>query len=68
MCNGAICGGIIGESKLFRDLKKDGFANMMAFVMPDHILNLYKKYRHSKDEIDKMIADHLFERYAWSQI
>jgi len=68
MCRGAICGGIISESKLFRDMKKDVHANMMAFVMPDHILNLYKKYKHSRDEIDKLIAEHLFDRYAWSQI
>ena len=56
-------------SQLMRDIKKHGhYASMMAFVLPDHIMPIYKKFKHSRDKIDKKIAEHLFERWAVSQI
>ena len=69
MCKGSICGGVITMSQLMRDIKKYGpYAGMMAFVMPDHIMPLYKKFKHSRDKIDQKIAEHIFERWAVSQI
>ena len=55
---GAICGGVISESKYF----SDPWAYMMAWILPD---DKFKKYTEEKDEKKKR---RIFERYAKSAI
>jgi len=54
--SGAICGGVISESKF----QSNPWAYMMAFVMPD---KWFKKYVATKD---KKAREQLFNKYARS--
>ena len=62
----AICGGVISQSQLNKDMKKYGvWADMMSYVMPDKWYALYVKYLKAKE--DKK-AKKIFERHAYSMI
>jgi len=63
--SGAICGGIISSSTLKKAMKKDVYACMMAFVMPDKQYNKFIGYKKQGKEKE---AKKLFDRYAISQI
>lgn len=56
--SGAICGGVISQSKF----DSDPWAYMMAWVMPD---DKYKKYINEKD---RKKQQKIFEKYARSVI
>jgi hypothetical protein len=63
---GAICGGVISQSQLNKDMKKYGvWADMMCYVMPDKWYTRYVKYLKAKE--DKK-AHKIFERHAYSMI
>jgi len=62
---GAICGGIISLSMHKRNMKKDIWADTMAFVMPD---KQYEKFISYKKTGKAKEAKKLFDRYAISQI
>ena len=64
--DGAICGGVISESQLMKDIKKYGaYADMMAYVMPD---KQYKRYFTYKRQGKEKEAKKIFDKYAMSQI
>ena len=64
--DGAICGGIISESRLKKQFAKgDFYSSMMAFVLPDKQFKKYEKYKHAKNE---KMAKKVFDRWAMSQI
>ena len=65
MNNGAICGGVISFSMHKRNMKKDIWADMMAFVMPD---KQYEKFIALKKQNKDKEAQKIFDRYAISQI
>ena len=59
--SGAICGGVVSQSKAM----KDPYAYMMAFVMPDI---QYKKYVRLIKNNKRVEVNKLFDKYAMSQI
>lgn len=64
--SGAICGGVISESKQKADCKKYGvWANAMSYVMPD---KEFKKYKALKEAHKDKEAKKLFDEHAWSMI
>lgn len=64
---GAICGGVISESKLKSDQKKYGvWADMMCYVMPDDKFAQYQKLK--EENWDSKEAKKLFDKHAWSMI
>ena len=58
---GAICGGVISESKF----KSNPWAFMMAYTMPDIKFNQYVVYKKLGKEKE---AQKLFDKYAYSHI
>jgi hypothetical protein len=63
---GAICGGVISQSQLNKDMKKYGvWADMMCYVMKDCWYKRYVKYLKNK-ETKK--ADKVFYKHAYSMI
>ncbi len=61
----AICGGVISMSMHNKNMKKDVWADTMAFVMPD---KQYAEFIKLKKEKKEKEAKKLFDRYAISQI
>lgn len=61
----AICGGVISMSMHKKNMKKDIWADAMAFVMPD---KQYAKFITYKKAGKKKEASKLFDKYAISQI
>lgn len=63
---GAICGGVISQSKDRADEKKYGvWANAMCYVMPD---KWFKKYVELKNAHKDKEAKKIFDEHAWSKI
>ena len=63
--SGAICGGVISFSMHKANMKKDIWADAMAFIMPDR---QYNKFIILKKQNKEKEARKIFERYAISQI
>lgn len=61
---GALCGGVMSET----EWKKDPWANMMAYRMPDDKFEIYKKLKASKGTADQKSANEWFRKYAISAI
>ena len=61
----AICGGVISLSQHLKNMKKDIWADAMAFVMPD---KQYIKFIAFKKQNKEKEAQKIFDRYAISQI
>ena len=61
----AICGGVISFSMSKKNIKKDIWADMMSFVMPD---KQYKKFIAYRKQNKDKLAKKLFDRYAISMI
>lgn len=64
--NGFICGGVISQTQMLKDMKKYGvWANAMSYVMPDKQFKVYAKlYKAGKNKE----AHEIFTKYAVSQI
>ena len=62
---GAICGGVISLSMHKRNMKKNIWADAMAFVMPDKQYENFISYKKAGKEKE---AKKIFDRYAISQI
>lgn len=63
---GAICGGVINETKDREDEKKYGaWANAMCYVLPD---KWFKKYVALKNAGEHKKASQLVDKYGWSKI
>jgi hypothetical protein len=62
----SLCGGVISESILKKDMKKYGvWADMMAWVMPD---KQYDKYIALEKQGKDKQATKIFKKFARSQI
>ena len=61
----SICGGVISFSMHRKNMKKNIWADTMAFIMPD---KQYDKFIAFKKQNKEKEAKKLFDRYAISQI
>ena len=63
--SGAICGGVVSMSQHLKNMKKNIWADTMAFIMAD---KYYKKFIALKKQGKDKEARKIFDRYAVSQI
>ncbi len=63
--NGSICGGVISLSQHKKNMRKNIWADMMAFIMPD---KQYTRFIKLKQQGKEKEAQKVFDRYAISQI
>ena len=62
---GSICGGVISESQMMKGIKKNPYAYMMSYTLPD---KQYKKWVELLKEKKDKEAHKIFEKYAYSAI